>query len=874
MFTSTVSPKYGTKFLVTTSEAVARQVRASQVEHLSNDSVNLDQAEILSLSGFQDMLWEAASITQTVATKQQELAVARKFVSTNEETNSVLFSTNLARQLLKAYRAYSEYDIELDVGYFHSVEQKMFINFVGWFNAELGDINMMPSANRINSIIDNIEDAHVLLGGGVEVFITQPLTPAQTRLFDALSDFVEVSITEMVSKPGAAIEAKQYSTVDNEIAGAAKTVAAILSEFKDCPSDAPVIGIASPDLAANQFLIERALETELLPIKEQYLSRSTTSQPWVLNSGLKLSSLGCVRDVIALLRTGLDNIEFNDLSAVLLSRSFTQGTAKAKISLEKRARKLLPLRFSPQQLVTVIEATDTSDEFIRVIKHVATNLQADAKYSPEVWAEHIDKLLEVSGWYEQAHNIHGTWVVRATKEALLSVSRLQAVRQEFTAGELVSWLREILDTQSSNQKTASHIPVKLMGWEEIWDFDGDHLIFMGAEQSALPYEHDSIPFIPVTLLSNAGYPMATPDSCLEHAEKLLTHAQSYETLQLTCSRVDSHGVGLLPIGGFEWKSIELDATKHNASIEISKPDTLPLITQYEAENMGGGVSLLKDHQKASLFAAITHRFKVRKLDIPSMGFNPGFQGSFIHSVLEHFWNDVKTSENLQSLIDNNKALSSKLDECIAITEELPALSLFHFGEGLADLERKRVKNILTECLAAEATRKLPFTVKATEKRTRLNVHGIHLNVVLDRIDDVATEDGNRSVMIDYKTSKNFNMSFLNATNFQEPQLPSYAVYGGKADGICVLQITPEQTKYHLRSDFDNSLIEKKAHKSDIDSPEKWQGELDSWKTQLEVISQEIQQGELNLPNNLKVVQRGYEHLEAFYNIDWAETVTE
>jgi exodeoxyribonuclease-5 len=89
---------------------------------------------------------------------------------------------------------------------------------------------------------------------------------------------------------------------------------------------------------------------------------------------------------------------------------------------------------------------------------------------------------------------------------------------------------------------------------------------------------------------------------------------------------------------------------------------------------------------------------------------------------------------------------------------------------LRQLEERHLRELLAVWLEVEAQR-LPFRVIACEERHELDIEGLPVRVVVDRVDQL---DDGRLMVIDYKSGRNDSADTWAAERIGEPQLPIYA----------------------------------------------------------------------------------------------------
>jgi len=116
--------------------------------------------------------------------------------------------------------------------------------------------------------------------------------------------------------------------------------------------------------------------------------------------------------------------------------------------------------------------------------------------------------------------------------------------------------------------------------------------------------------------------------------------------------------------------------------------------------------------------------------------------------------------------------------------------------------------LLAVWLEVEA-RRAPFRVIACEERHELDVEGLPVRVVIDRIDQLA--DG-RLVVIDYKSGRNDSVESWAEARIKEPQLPIYAALAfpdRDVAAVALARITPDKPAFLGVSEDEGLLPEMK-----------------------------------------------------------------
>src|SRR5690606_29826318 len=108
------------------------------------------------------------------------------------------------------------------------------------------------------------------------------------------------------------------------------------------------------------------------------------------------------------------------------------------------------------------------------------------------------------------------------------------------------------------------------------------------------------------------------------------------------------------------------------------------------------------------------------------------------------------------------------------------------------LERERLARLALAWLAMETARPQPFRVTACEQPHTLDIEGVEIRLVLDRID---TLDDGRLVLLDYKTGQKPDFRNWAEARLREPQLPVYAALcltEGDVAAVCFGMVRTEE----------------------------------------------------------------------------------
>jgi exodeoxyribonuclease-5 len=147
-------------------------------------------------------------------------------------------------------------------------------------------------------------------------------------------------------------------------------------------------------------------------------------------------------------------------------------------------------------------------------------------------------------------------------------------------------------------------------------------------------------------------------------------------------------------------------------------------------------------------------------------------GNMVHEILEVFWGEVKSQDNLLKL-SNKKVLNQKI---INIVEKIiykykstkPFCSDIHFK-----IEKTKLIKLISKWLEYEANRGSAFDIFELEKKFSVNLNQFQFNIKVDRIDIIEKD----KIIIDYKTGAiNSKEALYDKSILNDIQLPLYACF--------------------------------------------------------------------------------------------------
>lgn len=190
----------------------------------------------------------------------------------------------------------------------------------------------------------------------------------------------------------------------------------------------------------------------------------------------------------------------------------------------------------------------------------------------------------------------------------------------------------------------------------------------------------------------------------------------------------------------------------------------------EGEKVSGGSWFLRAQAICPAWAYYQYRLGGEAMDEPVEGLDPAARGTLVHEALEAFWTAVRSSDALAALgeIARQQAIAEAVIQALQHFELDRRITL---PARFRELEAARLAKLLGVWLQVEAMRGQSFEVVACEAPAEVEIEGIKVRMIVDRIDQLA--DG-RQVIIDYKTGAAIDTRNWAEQRITEPQLPIYA----------------------------------------------------------------------------------------------------
>ncbi len=615
-------------------------------------------------------------------------------------------------------------------------------------------------------------------------------TPLEQRLAAALR--AQGVVTEFRaffrvdrSSPPASPTLHACADIEAECAAAVAWVAQRQAAAPDCR-----LAIVAPDLAAVRERLAYRLEDVLHPA---LIRPDGAELPRCFNFSLgqPLGEQPLVR--VALDALGLGGgakLEQARLSALLLTPGWSAdvGEADARARLDLVLRRELPYFTSLLALLRLGQRhaeAGTCDcprtlAALQAMQHVL--VAAPRRQPPSAWAGVFRAALQALGWPgERALSSREFQARQAFAETLDHFAAFDRLLGMVTQAEALRRLSQLCTQRIFQPETRGQPAVQILGVLESAGLQFDGLWVMGMNDDQWPPAPRPNPLLPAEALRAAGAAHAS-------AEVELAFARAVQA-RLRETAPEQHFSYALADGSRLRRPSPLlaDLSEPTPAAMPELPGTLAqtLASAAEAllavddaigppvaagERVSGGSWLLRAQAICPAWAFYQYRLGAEAMDTPVEGLDPAARGTLVHAALEAFWRALGSSAALAAL--DAAALASAIDTAVAA-----ALAGFEserrspLPARFRQLESARLQRLLARWLAVEAARGLPFEVLACEAPAEVEIEGIRVRMVVDRIDRLA--DG-RQVIIDYKTGASIDTRNWAEARITEPQLPIYA----------------------------------------------------------------------------------------------------
>lgn len=802
--------------LITGNSRLSRVLRGQYNQwRMNQGDLQWQSPDLMSWNLWLDKLWETAGL-QGIKGTDCAVPGSRQLINLWEHTlknealeHKLLRPESLATQLRDTRRLIAEWQLDMSDPAWFASENENHASFYQWnraFERHCKKAGWISPQDRPALLSKAIGGGLLTTGQTIDLLGFDEFNPAQADLLLALIEkgnkVCRLTITPRQNK---AILFKCRDS-KNELQQMARWARHWYEKEPDSN-----IAIVVPDLQSRRQLIERQLQEILSPGMD---ISNQQAKPWNISMGIPLARIPMIETAFDLLRLLDKRIDIQDIGRVLRSPWLRGADSERnqRALLEKCLRDNYPRQLKPGEFryrAGEIKTRDRQGNELPENQHepqpwnspeLSAALNSLARFDADskglrpasAWAESFDRLLLGLGWplaKENSEEHDYNWqVLQSWRDGLGELASLDATTPKMGRKAAIKQLEQICREKIFQPKTNT-APIQVLGLYEISGLRFDHLWVLGLHNDNWPPAAKPNPFIPGRLQRSAQLPNSSPQRELEVARTI-----TQRLLETAPDCVFSYpgqldGEDVIPSPLLDSDEIDPQSTPPSWQgdswqkvVSVAQAAQLvPLLMPGKLEHgtARGGSSILKHQALCPFRAFASNRLGADGLETPVDGISPMLHGSLVHSVLEYFWTETKTQENL--LILDNESLSARVRKHVDfVTSEERGLKQ---RPAFRDVEATRVQRHVMDYLELEKQRET-FEVVGFEKEILPEIEGQGIRLIIDRVDKLPSGE---EIIIDYKTGKVEPQKWF-GDRPEDPQLPLYAISAEETPAAVVFGI--------------------------------------------------------------------------------------
>ncbi len=744
-------------------------------------------AQVMAWDAWMAALWHGLLIeghaTQMLLNRTQEHAVWRTILEADKELASLRTVDSLAEMAGEAWRLVCRFEGQRRLRAAEgSADTRSFQRWTRTFERLCAAEGFLAQAQLEEALRGAVDKDLVRLPvGGVLLVGFDGMTPAQAMLVESLRS-TGVEIQEF--RP-AAIAARRMLVEahdeQEELRVAARWVRKILEEQPKAK-----VAVIVPGLGAQRREIDRVFREVLAPELED-IRAGNEAGPYEFSLGVALAETPMIATALDLLRWAVAALPLERVSGLLLSRYFAktgeeQGARAEFDVFELRKKRMLRPEVSLDDLVAAVEGSKRRAKLsrllggLRAMRPVAKRLQGMTARTNAELAEGMRELLEAAAWGSRVQETSVEFQARRKWESALD--ELATLDFDGVQVEFVQALEalERIARQTTFAPESRDAPVQVMGPLEAAGGTFDAVWSMRAGDLSWPAVAAASPLLPWAMQRELGMPGldASRDAELARqvSERLVMSAvavvfsyarESAEGRQRASQVLDE--LDLEKTSAAELLAPEIP----RAVVDLEEVEDDVMVAALPDRMVRGGATVLQLQAACGFRAFAELRLASTELKSVELGMDALESGNVVHKVMEVFWGQVKTQDELRRLTVEGReaALDSAIGEGL---EKIAQLSNSNWDAAYVEMQRDRLRRLLRPWLEQELARP-DFEVKRREERASdVQIGPLHLSVRVDRVDETAGGE----LVIDYKTGNAATSDWLSERP-DAPQLPLYAV---------------------------------------------------------------------------------------------------
>ena len=683
-------------------------------------------------------------------------------------------------------------------------------------------------------------------------------SPQDQRLLEILKTRgVELTLQSAESEHGSTFVRVACDDAEAECRSAVAWVAQNLAS-----NPSARLAVVVPELAALRERLAALLDDVLHPATV-FPAHAEARRCYDMSLGRPLAAQPLVATALSLLEMAVQRQRFPQADFGRLLRdgywSDAGQEADARALLDARMRRRLPPMLKLGQLLRFVRETQRQGLPLSALVSALQGMLEEAhawprRARPSNWCSAFLKLLAAAGWPgTRGLSSHEFQARCAWNETLAEFASLDGLLGDISPQEACARLARICRKRIFQPEVEGLPQVLVMGMLEAPAMTLDALWVMGMNDHNWPPPARPNPLLPAAAQRAVRAPNADASVQAEFATRVLNRilASAPQGVLSWARREGEQELRPSPFLASFQDAPQASPSALTLAEQLAMPADMQWLEDRRAppvdpgEVVRGGTGLLRAQAVCPAWAFFQYRLGARVLEEPVEGLDAIQRGTLLHTVLHCFWQG-RDSAFLHELDDTG--LSAAIAKAVEMglarfseKREEPLLPNF------LNLESQRLKVLLAAWLAYEKTRP-PFAVEACEHPQQLDIAGIQVNLILDRIDRLP--DG-RQLVLDYKTGSKPDPRSWVEDRITEPQLPVYAALamaGGQVAAVCFAKVRADEQKFiGVAAETDllpdvKGLADARGVYPEEKFPD-WEALIDHWRERIQAIAAEIRAGE-------------------------------
>ncbi len=829
------------------------------LDALLNEALLLGEIDAFSLPKFtlssvaEKLLWEKAIANVLQKNEVSALFDISSLAQSAIEANKLLIEWQLDDSALKN-NAHTNSNTE---------ETRQFLRWRHEFQRLCSFHNALEASRYLALQVNELEKAKLKLPTEIIFAGYDRFTPLEKNLLQILK--TQNVSTEFWQPNTQQVKLNQIKLTDND---AECRAAVAWARNKLAANPSAQLAIISPTLGNIRSQLSYLLDDTFHP-ETLHPSHYEAPRCYDISLGLSLTQYPIINSALGLLKLAIPHISLTQaMCAGLLHDVYfsDDNELDARAQLDARLRRKLGRTLDLNQLLNQANLAITQGlQLPKLEKHLTQiKLLSDAwskKQKPSAWGISFISLLEAAHWTKaRALSSHEYQAKQAWLGMLNEFDKLDLLLGNISANEALQKLTQIIHSTMFQPEAKGETHIQLLGLLETVAVPLDAIWVLGMNDNHWPPAAKPNPLLPAQLQRKHGTPNASAQVQADFAH--LIHQRLIKSAtEVVFSWSEKEGDRELRASPMltNINVIEIIDRVKTISEILSQPTKMDRLDDHlapqlnESEKVRGGSALFKAQAICPAWAFYQYRLGASALDEPTDGLDSLARGNLVHAALQCFWQNCRDLTTLKAMSENslNLAVATAVAAGITFFCNKQAVEI---PEQVVKLEQYRLQHLLTTWLNLEMER-ADFAVQACEKEISLDISGIAVKVVIDRIDMVV--DANNEiglVIIDYKTGSTVDTKSWSENRITEPQLPIYAsiaLHNENIVAVCFGKIRQDDCQFTGVAELNDILpktksLESLSKNSSFKRFNDWNELITHWQTSLNAIAEEIKNGEASV----------------------------